>query len=157
MSVYLKAYEPRDELLLRQLSVSDEQLKYVASIEYLLSHQKSHWHYFLIMSGDFIVGFFNLDTQYWKNYEFAHKGEFGVRSFFIDRRFQGKGLAKKATKVLPEFLFEKYEHCPSICLTVNCKNPAAYQSYNAGGFVDTGELYLGGSAGPQHIMRVIRY
>lgn len=39
-------------------------------------------------------------------------------------------------------------------LTVNARNPAARAVYLAGGFADTGELYLGGPAGPQHVMRL---
>jgi RimJ/RimL family protein N-acetyltransferase len=42
----------------------------------------------------------------------------------------------------------------TLVLTVNVRNPAARAVYVRGGFVDAGELYLGGSAGPQHVLRL---
>ena len=39
-----------------------------------------------------------------------------------------------------------------LVLTVNVANPAAIAAYLRAGFVDTGELFHGGSAGAQHIM-----
>ncbi|GAM64435.1 histone acetyltransferase HPA2 [Vibrio ishigakensis] len=54
---------------------------------------------------------------------------------------------------LPRFLQETYSDYHAVYLTVNCKNPAAFQCYLKAGFVDTEELYLGGDAGPQHVMK----
>lgn len=156
MSVIIRPYKPEDWSQVSQLSVTSDQLKYVASIDYLFSNRKKHWDYFVLEANETIIGFFNLDTAYWKEYDFALSGEYGIRSFFIDQRFQGQGFSRKAVIALPILIFQQYPNCPSLCLTVNCKNPVAYQSYLAGGFQDTRELYLGGSAGPQHIMRAVR-
>jgi RimJ/RimL family protein N-acetyltransferase len=156
VAVKIRSYNPGDWAQVSKLSVMNDQLKYVASIDYLFRNRKANWDYFVIELNDTIVGFFNLDTAYWKEYEFAAQGEFGIRSFFIDQRFQGQGYARQAVLLLPDHIFQHYLNCPSLCLTVNCKNPVAYQSYLAGGFLDTHELYLGGAAGPQHIMRVVR-
>jgi hypothetical protein len=41
-----------------------------------------------------------------------------------------------------------------VVLTVNVRNPVARAVYVRGGFVDAGELHLGGSAGPQHVLRL---
>jgi RimJ/RimL family protein N-acetyltransferase len=138
------------------LSVTGEQRKYVASIEYLFANPRTNWDYCVIEVGDAIVGFFNIDTQYWLEYSFANEGEYGLRSFFIDSRFQGQSYAKWAAVALAEWVFEQYPQCPSLCLTVNRKNPIAYRCYANAGFVDTENEYLGGKAGPQHIMRLTK-
>ena len=56
-------------------------------------------------------------------------------------------------EALPGAMTAAYPHADGIGLTVNCKNLHAYKLYELGGFIDTGELYLGGRSGPQHIMR----
>jgi hypothetical protein len=42
----------------------------------------------------------------------------------------------------------------SVVLTVDVRNVAARTAYLCGGFVDAGERYLGGSLGPQHVLRL---
>jgi len=39
-------------------------------------------------------------------------------------------------------------------LGVNHRNPAAFAAYLRGGFVMTGQDYLGGPKGPQHVMEL---
>ena len=41
-----------------------------------------------------------------------------------------------------------------IVLSVNVRNPVAIRTYARAGFADTGELYLGGTAGPQHVFEL---
>lgn len=55
-------------------------------------------------------------------------------------------------RALPSYLNESYPERSAVYLTVNCRNVAAYQCYLKAGFQDTGNLYHGGPAGPQHIM-----
>ena len=136
------------------LAVSSEQVKFVGTIEELLSDKEQSWNYHVITDIDKIVGFFNIDTAYSHRYPFTVQGELGLRAFFIDSNSQGKGYGKAAVLALRDFLQESFPGRPSIALTVNCKNPGAYRCYLSGGFVDNGELYHGGKAGPQHIMRM---
>jgi RimJ/RimL family protein N-acetyltransferase len=77
-----------------------------------------------------------------------------LRGFFVDAAAQGRGVATRAVSALPGVVRRDLPAARSIVLTVNVRNPAARAVYVRGGFVDRGELYLGGSAGPQHVLRL---
>lgn len=109
----------------------------------------------IALDGGPLVGFFKIDTAYTTRMGFAAPGELGLRGFLIDRESQGQGLATAATRALPAYLAERYPDAPAIMLTVNCANPAAIACYLKGGFADTGQIYAGGGAGPQHVMRMV--
>ena len=136
------------------LSVNSEQLPFVGEIEDILKNKVESSHYHVIVYASEVVGFFNIDTAYNKHYDFSLENEIGLRSFLIDSNHQGKGYGKLAALMLKDYLSQNYSQYDSIVLTVNCKNPGAYHCYQSGGFLDTNELYLGGAAGPQHIMRL---
>lgn len=137
-----------------ELKVADNQIKYVGVISELLDDLPNTLHSHVILDGEAIIGFFNIDTAYSTNYEFTNENELGLRAFFIDVRKQGKGYGRLASQALKPYLSSKYRSYSSIALTVNCKNPNAYEAYVKGGFTDTGELFHGGKAGPQNIMRM---
>ncbi|MEL6114852.1 GNAT family N-acetyltransferase [Photobacterium sp. SP02] len=137
-----------------ELSVATEQVKFVGTMEEILVNIDDTVHPHVIMDSDTVVGFFLIDTQYGHSFDFADSEALGLRAFFIDQRHQGKGYAKRAVLALRAFLESAYPDFAQIYLTVNCKNPAARHCYQQGGFADTHELYLGGAAGPQHIMRM---
>jgi GNAT superfamily N-acetyltransferase len=153
-TIGFKRLQPEDFEQVKLLSVGEEQVRYVGTPHGLLENACETSHYHFIVKDGQTVGFFNIDTVYDKTYEFTVPGELGLRAFFIDRRFQRRGLGKASAKALRSYLAVAYPGRPSIALTVNCHNPGAYQVYLQGGFVDTGELYHGGKAGPQHIMRM---
>lgn len=144
---------------LLELKVTQDQEKYVGTVKELLEDflegEHSHLHPHSIVVGEQIVGFFNIDINYSDTYEFTHNNELGLRAFLIDSKHQGKGYAKLASATLKQYLMAEYASFESIALTVNCKNSNAYKAYLKGGFLDTGELYYGGKAGPQHIMRMV--
>ena len=77
-----------------------------------------------------------------------------LRGFFVDAAAQGRGVATRAVAALPEVVRRDFPHVRTVVLTVNVRNPAARAVYLRGGFVDAGELYLAGSAGPQHVLRL---
>lgn len=137
-----------------ELAVSDEQQQYVGTMEGLLACVSMDVHPHVICVKDQVIGFFLIDTFYGIKYDFANDNAIGLRGFFIDQRYQGKGYAKATMGQFGAYLKNYYSHRESIYLTVNCRNPFAKQSYLSGGFIDTGELYLGGAAGPQHIMKL---
>ena len=102
-----------------------------------------------------IAGFFKIERAYGARYDFAPEGALGLRMLQIDASAQGKGLGKALFAELPDYLSATYPRAAECWLTVNCRNPRARHVYLTGGWEDTGELYLDGGAGPQHIMRLI--
>ncbi len=77
-----------------------------------------------------------------------------LRGFFVDAGAQGRGVATRAVAALPDVVRRDFPAARTLVLTVNVRNPVARGVYVRGGFVDAGELYLGGSAGPQHVLRL---
>lgn len=77
-----------------------------------------------------------------------------LRAFFVDASAQGRGVATRAATALPDLVRRDFPRVRSVVLTVDVRNVAARTAYLRGGFVDTGELYLGGSLGPQHLLRL---
>ncbi|WP_285759109.1 GNAT family N-acetyltransferase [Nocardiopsis ansamitocini] len=75
-----------------------------------------------------------------------------LRAFYIAPRWQGRGLGRAACVAVPALVTAIVPHARAVLLTVNEANPAAYRTYTAAGFVDTGRRYLGGDAGPQHVL-----
>ncbi|RUL62071.1 GNAT family N-acetyltransferase [Dyella dinghuensis] len=76
----------------------------------------------------------------------------GLRSFFIDHRWQGQGLASRALAAAIDDLSTRHPHAQLLVLLVNCRNLAALRLYLRARFIDTGQLYHGGRAGPQHLL-----
>ena len=107
-----------------------------------------------IAEGDRVVGFFKVDRGYTDAHPFAAPGEVGLRGFLVDRAEQGRGIATAALRALPGHLAARHPKAPAVVLTVNCANRGAIALYRRGGFADTGEMWHGGRAGPQHVMRM---
>jgi GNAT superfamily N-acetyltransferase len=76
-----------------------------------------------------------------------------LRAFYIDARHQYRGHGRAAARLLPELVAQVVPAARWLYLTVNEENPAGIRAYAAGGFTDVGR-YLGGSLGPQRVMRV---
>jgi RimJ/RimL family protein N-acetyltransferase len=108
-----------------------------------LSIQDERCYPVVILSRDTPVGFFVLhdskDIQAITNNPNAML--FG--SFSINYIHQGKGYAKKALHLLPEFIMKHFPNINEIVLAVNEKNVAARQLYKKSGFEDKGLRRLG--------------
>ncbi|MGD8690397.1 MAG: GNAT family N-acetyltransferase [Gammaproteobacteria bacterium] len=152
--IRLKRLDPSSYGSVAQLSVLESQVPYVGRISDLLSNVPNTSDLHAIQHDHRIVGFFILDTAYSDTYSFSIPGELGLRAFFIDAKHQGRGYGRSACRTLEPYLSIKYPSYPSIALTVNCKNIAAYKTYVGSGFRDIGELFYGGKAGPQNILRM---
>lgn len=137
-----------------QLKVNDNQVRYVGVISDLWDSLEKTMHSHVILSNEALIGFFIVDTAYSANHDFANENELGLRSFFIDARKQNLGFGRLAVQGLRPYLESAYGSYSSLALSVNCQNPNAYKAYIKGGFLDTGHLYHGGQAGPQHILRM---
>ncbi len=136
------------------LEVAEDQLKYVGTLEEILVNVSDACHPHVVIANNEIVGFFLLDIEYPENYDFCAVNSVGLRAFLISNKYQGKGYGKGATLALRPYLKANIPKYQYIYLTVNCKNVAAYRCYLSANFEDTKALYLGGAAGPQHIMRL---
>ncbi|TBR35781.1 MULTISPECIES: GNAT family N-acetyltransferase [Dyella] len=76
----------------------------------------------------------------------------GLRSFFIDTAWQGRGLGQPVMTALIRDMATRHHEARQVVLTVNCRNTAALALYCRAGFVQHGGLYHGGRAGPQHVL-----
>lgn len=76
----------------------------------------------------------------------------GLRSFFIDDRWQRQGFASRALTAAMGDLATRFPEARLLVLLVNQRNLAALRLYLRAHFVDTGELYHGGRSGPQHLL-----
>lgn len=136
----------------RQLKVAPDQQDFVLPIGSLIEQRLATEHFQLIHHQQQLVGFFLLDTGYHQQHAFAEPSDLGLRSFFIDQQAQGRGIASAALRQLPAYCQQHFPGFQRLVLTVNCRNQQAARLYQKHGFADSGQLYLGGSAGPQHIL-----
>lgn len=99
------------------------------------------------------IGFFALDFSTDRHPYVDSSTAFCVlRNFIIDHKFQGCGFASQILQVIDLYLIEHYSNIKRLFLTVNFANPRAIKVYEKAGFHTLPEPYLGGIAGPQHIM-----
>jgi len=72
-----------------------------------------------------------------------------VDTLAVDKQYQRRGVGRKLLEHTISEIKSRYE---ALCLTVNVRNETAKAMYLKFGFRDSSELYLGGTAGPQHIL-----
>ncbi|GLT18597.1 N-acetyltransferase [Vibrio zhanjiangensis] len=137
---------------IKKIHLNDEQVKFAGTAKDFLNGGSDTTHLHVIKVDERVIGFFKIDTLYCESFSFCPKNGLGLKAFAIDINYQGKGLGSKVVKALLPYLAANYSQYESVYLTVNCKNPAAKSCYHNGGFIDAQQLYLGGEAGPQHIM-----
>lgn len=75
-----------------------------------------------------------------------------LRAFYVAPEHQGHGYGTEAVSATKALVQQNLPDIRRVVLTVNQRNPAAITTYLKAGFVDTGEVYLGGRCGPQHVM-----
>lgn len=113
-----------------------------------------HLSCYLIKTNSIPVGFFAIDVDSGRHCYLASKNDVCVlRCLFIDERHQGLGLASEALRELDGFLMATYPNLGTIFLTVNFKNWNAIGLYKKAGYRQMPVPYLGGSAGPQYILK----
>ncbi len=145
----------RDQFdLVAHLQVTPEQIRYSGTVRDAFEADEDGVDFHAIVMQDRAVGFFKIDRNYPARYPFVGKGDLGLRAFLMDKTQQGQGIATAAVTEFPGYLPAHYPNAPSLVLSVNLANPAAIACYLGGGFIDTGEIYSHGSAGPQHVLRM---
>lgn len=75
-----------------------------------------------------------------------------LRSFLIDAGHQGRGLGTRALDAIARYVTARHPDRTRILLSVNVRNAGAVRAYARAGYVDSGSLYHGGPAGPQHVL-----
>ncbi len=111
-----------------------------------------HLSFHAIHDGAELVGMFKLDPRYPDRHDFARDTDLGVRGVLIDMAHQGRGIGARAMAALPAYAAALYPDKHRLVLTVNLLNPIAYRAYRKAGFRDDGQIFTGGSRGPQHIL-----
>ncbi|TAM60259.1 MAG: GNAT family N-acetyltransferase [Rhodanobacter sp.] len=107
-----------------------------------------------ILHGDTPVGYYRIDA----NARSVAGRDFdlpalGLRAFFIDAAWQGRGLGAQALAALIADLAERHRQARLLVLAVASGNRPALRLYGRAGFVDSGALYHGGRSGPQQLLR----
>ncbi|MEL5904208.1 GNAT family N-acetyltransferase [Elizabethkingia anophelis subsp. anophelis] len=97
------------------------------------------------------AGFFSLDfSADLQNYSDSANAVL-LRALSMNPEFQGKGIAKSAMIMLPDFVKKHFPEVEKIVFGVNATNENAYKLYLKTGYLDSGKIYEG-VKGPQHIM-----
>ncbi|MGE7874150.1 GNAT family N-acetyltransferase [Bacillus paramycoides] len=136
----LHFYNEKFKNMINQYTLSEEQLCYtgVPKESVKLSNEDSDRHSILAMKDDEFVTFFVLHkNEGVKPYTDNEKSVL-IRAFSTDFHHQGKGYAKQALKILPEFVRNNFLGINEIVLAVNVKNLAAQSLYKKCGFCDNG-------------------
>ncbi|MCT4011527.1 GNAT family N-acetyltransferase [Elizabethkingia anophelis] len=98
-----------------------------------------------------VVGFFSLDfSADLQNYSDSANAVL-LRALSMNPEFQGKGIAKSAMIMLPDFVKKHFPEVEKIVFGVNATNENAYKLYLKTGYLDSVKIYEG-VKGPQHIM-----
>ncbi len=109
----LKFYEKKDDVLIERYTITEEQLRYTMSpkesIE-LLKQDKNR-HAVLVLDEDKLVTFFVLHEKEGVTPYSSNEQAILIRAFSTDFYEQGKGYAKAALQLLPDFVLE---HFPTI-------------------------------------------
>lgn len=106
-----------------------------------------------VLEGDTVIGFYHLDFS-----PNAVIGRgigvpgVGLRAFVIDAGRQGRGAGVLAALALCADIEARHPLRRLLLLLVHCRNTAGIATYRKAGFVDSGQLFAGGKAGPQHLM-----
>lgn len=156
--IVVEAVDASNRHAVLQLDVSPQQRSYVGAIVDLLvgAEHCGDGDTLTFRHGPDYVGYCRLDAHArsvaGRDFELPARG---LRGFFIDARWQGRGLGSQALQALLAWLPVHDRATRLLVLTVNCGNEAALALYRRAGFQDSGELYHGGRAGPQHLL--LRY
>ncbi|RDI99199.1 GNAT family N-acetyltransferase [Dyella solisilvae] len=99
------------------------------------------------------IGFYRVEkhARTLAGVDFEHP-TLGLRSFFIDARWQGRGLGRLALMAAMRDMALRHPMARDVALTVNLRNAPGLALYLRAGFRETGGLYHGGRSGPQYLM-----
>ncbi|WP_026697161.1 GNAT family N-acetyltransferase [Alkalicoccus chagannorensis] len=143
--VMLDFYEEADAPLLADYALPKEQQRYASlPLQAIRDAEEIPGRYpVLIRSGGQAAGFFLLDRWPGTKAYTDDREALLLRSYSIQTRYQGMGMAGASLAELPAFVRAHFPACTKVLLAVNEQNTAAQRVYERGGFVRTGETRMG--------------
>lgn len=138
-------YTEENQRQINSYNLTEEQLRYTGHpIECVeLGKEDIHRYSILGMEKEKLVTFFCLHKNEGVRPYSNNKNAILLRAFSTDNYFQGKGYAKQALMLLPNFIKENFEDINEIVLAVNVKNEVAQELYKKYGFKDEGLRKMG--------------
>ncbi|UNT53547.1 GNAT family N-acetyltransferase [Lysinibacillus capsici] len=145
MTMQLMFYEDKAQNLVEQYTLTKEQLRYTKSPKesIALAKQDNSRHAILAMDSNKLVTFFVLHEKEGVMPYSSNEQALLIRSFSTDFYEQGKGYAKTALQLLPDFVRKHFPYINELVLGVNVPNRAAQELYKRCGFVDEGRQAMG--------------
>jgi len=145
VTMQLMFYEDKAQNLVEQYTLTEEQLRYTKSPKdsIALAKQDNSRHAILAMDGNKLVTFFVLHEKEGVTPYSSNEQALLIRSFSTDFYEQGKGYAKTALQLLPDFVRKHFPYINELVLGVNVPNRAAQELYKGCGFVDEGRQAMG--------------
>ncbi|MEF2098238.1 GNAT family N-acetyltransferase [Bacillus sp. CFBP9009] len=152
-TITLTPYLPEHLHQLFQFFLADTQTPFSALPEVSLKYcrEDCNRHPIVILADGIPVGFFVLHIGENIVPFTSDKKAILLRGFLVDQKHQGKGIAKKALQILPEFAKGIFPNKDSIILAVDVMNVIAKMLYAKSGFQDTG-IQKEGRSGLMEIM-----
>ncbi|WP_342603772.1 GNAT family N-acetyltransferase [Peribacillus sp. FSL E2-0159] len=149
----LTPYLPEHLHGLSQFYLPDTQTPFSALPEESLKYcrEDCERHPIVILAEGIPVGFFVLHIGENITLFTNDKKAILLRGFLVDQKHQGKGIAKKALQILPEFAKGIFPNKDSIILAVDVMNVIAKTLYAKLGYQDTG-IRKEGRSGLMEIM-----
>lgn len=145
MTMQLMFYDDKAQNLVEQYTLTEEQLRYTKSPKesIALAKQDNSRHAILAMDGNKLVTFFVLHEKEGVTPYSSNEQALLIRSFSTDFYEQGKGYAKTALQLLPDFVREHFPHINELVLGVDVPNVVAQELYRRCGFIDEGRQAKG--------------
>lgn len=144
-SLIIRPFVENDTLAIINYSLPDEQAIYTSlPITVIEEFNKDIFiKPYVIYFSNLLVGFFALNPNKAGNVYTSNENAIVLRSFSIDSRFQRKGLALQAFRVLPDILKVNFPEKDELILTFHYTNLTAKNLYQNAGFMDKGLRYEG--------------
>jgi RimJ/RimL family protein N-acetyltransferase len=138
-------YDERFQTAVENYHLTLEQLRFTGTPKdsIVLSKEDPDRYPILAMDDNKLVTFFVLHKNEGIKPYTENTKAILIRAFSTDSRYQGKGYAKKALRLLPTFLNEHLSDTSEMVLAVNVKNKAAQELYKKCGFIDEGVRRMG--------------
>lgn len=141
----LTLYTEQHKQLIESYKLNEEQLRFTCTPKESIEQSKNEENRsnILAVEDDQLVTFFVLHTSEGVAPYSDNRHAILLRGFSTDERHQGKGFAKKALQLLPQFVKKQFPQIDEIVLAVNVENRVAQSLYKKCGFVDEGVRVMG--------------